>query len=430
GIPTLLDMLIEYVPSPKEHDDYVGVNPNNDEEETRKVDENGPFSAFVFKTVIDPFVGKISLMKIISGKLKVGMEAFNPNQDHMEKIGHMFLLRGKNQLEAQVAVAGDIAAVAKLQNTITGDTLCDKSKPIQYPAITLPEPTLYMALEPQDKGDEEKISTGLSKLMEEDPSFIVTRNKEARQTLVGGQGDMHIAVINSKLKEKFGVKVSIIDQKIPYRETIKGNSSVQGKHKKQSGGSGQYGDVHIRFSPSTEEFEFQEEIFGGAVPRQYIPAVEKGLRECLPKGVLAGYPVVNVKAVLFDGTYHDVDSSEMAFKIAASLAFKKGIKEAKPVLLEPVMHIEILIPDEYMGDIMGDMNKRRGKILGMEPQDDGSQKVIAEAPQAEMFKYAIDLRSMTQARGSFTMKFERYEEVPAHLAEKIIEKIKLEEDEK
>lgn len=430
GIPALLDMLVEYVPNPKEHIDYVGVNPTNSQEEIRKSDENGPMSAFVFKTVIDPFVGKISIMKVMSGKIKIGAEVYNSSREQFEKIGHMFLLRGKNQLEVQGAVAGDIVAVSKLQSTETGETLCDKAKPIIYPSIILPEPTLYMALEPKDKADEEKISLGLHKLMEEDPSFLVTRNKETRQTLVGGQGDMHIAVITSKLKEKFGVKVSIIEQKIPYRETIKGTSSVQGKHKKQSGGSGQYGDVHIRFSPSTEDFEFAEEIFGGSVPRQYIPAVEKGLRECLVKGVLAGCPVVNVKAVLFDGSYHDVDSSEMAFKVAASLAFKKGIKEAKPILLEPIMHIEIIIPDDYMGDIMGDMNKRRGRILGMEPQNDGSQKVIAEAPQAEMFKYAIDLRSMTQARGSFTMRFVRYDEIPAHLAEKIIEKAKVEEEEK
>jgi elongation factor G len=260
--------------------------------------------------------------------------------------------------------------------------------------------------------------------MEDDPSFTVTRNVETHQTLIGGQGEIQIGIITSKLKDKYGVNVNLIDQKIAYRETIKGNSDVQGKHKKQSGGAGQYGDVHIRFSPSTEEFEFTEELFGGSVPKNYVPAVEKGLRESMEKGPLAGYPVVNIKAVLYDGSYHDVDSNEMAFKIAASLAFKKGIVEAKPILLEPVMHVEIIVPEEYMGDIIGDMNKRRGKILGMEPLSGGNQKVLAEAPEAELFKYAIDLRAMTQARGSFTMKFERYEEVPAHLAQQIIDNAK------
>lgn len=428
GIATLLDMITEYVPKATEHMNYVGLNPKNDEEEIRKCDENEPLSALVFKTIVDPFVGKISLIKIMSGKIKSGTESFNSTQDKSEKIGNLFVLRGKTQLEVSQAVAGDIIAASKLQNTKTGDTLCDKGKPIIYDSIKFPEPTLFMAVEPKSKGDEEKIGTGLQKLTEEDPTFIVERNTETKQTLVGGQGDIHISVITAKLKDKFGVNVDIIDRKIPYRETIKGNSDVQGKHKKQSGGAGQYGDVFIRFSRSEEEFEFSEEIFGGSVPKQYIPAVEKGLKESLEKGVLAGFPVVNIKAVLYDGSYHDVDSSEMAFKIAASLAFKKGMMEATPILLEPIMHVDINVPDDYMGDIMGDMNKRRGRILGMEPQTDGTQKVVAEAPLAEMFKYAIDIRSMTQARGSFTMKFERYDEVPAQLAEKIIAEHKKEDE--
>jgi elongation factor G len=329
-------------------------------------------------------------------------------------------MRGKTQAEADSVAAGDIVAAAKLQFTQTGDTLCDKAHFIKYPPVSIPEPSLYMAVEPKAKGDEEKISSGLHKLMEEDPSFVMNRNAETHQTLIGGQGEIQIGIITAKLKDKFGVSVDLADQKIPYRETIKGKSDVQGKHKKQSGGAGQYGDVHIRFSPSTEAFEFSEELFGGSVPRNFVPAVEKGLRESMEKGPLAGFPVVNIKAVFYDGSYHDVDSNEISFKLAAALAFKKGIVEAKPILLEPMMHVEVLIPDEYMGDVMGDMNKRRGKILGMEPQTGGGQKVIAEAPQAEMFKYAITLRSMTQARGSFIMNFERYEEVPAHLAEKII----------
>ncbi|SKC87963.1 elongation factor G [Maledivibacter halophilus] len=429
GIHTLFNMTSDYMPTPKDmhNGEYEGVNPENDEPIIRKVSENEPFSALVFKTIVDPFVGKISLFKVYSGKLTKDMEIFNANKDEKEKLGSLFMLRGKNQLECDMVTAGDIGAIAKLQYTETGDTLCDKSSLIKYQGIQFPEPCLFMAVEPKSKGDEEKIGASLHRLTEEDPTFVVERNTETKQLLIGGQGNMQLTVITNKMKNGFGVEVDLMDPKIAFRETIKGTSSVQGKHKKQSGGAGQYGDVHIRFEPSTEEFEFAEEIFGGSVPKQYIPAVEKGLRESLEKGVLAGYPVVNVKATLFDGSYHSVDSSEMAFKIAASLAFKKGIEKAKPILLEPIVKVEVLIPEDYMGDIMGDMNKRRGRILGMEPTGDGYQKVIAEAPQVEMFKYAPDLRSMTQARGSFTMKFEKYEEVPAQLAEKIIEAAKQED---
>jgi elongation factor G len=419
GIKELLDALLAYVPGPAAHAPYEGRDAKG-ESVSRACDESAPVSAFVFKTIADPFVGKISLIKVLSGKLAPGIELYNTRVEKNEKLGSLFYLRGKTQSEAPSVPAGDIAAASKLQLTQTGDSLCDKAHIIQYPPVHFPPPSLYIAVEPKVQGEEEKIGSGLHKLMEEDPSFVMERNIETHQTLLGGQGEIQIGIVTAKLKEKFGVDVEQKDPKAPYRETIKGSSDVQGKHKKQSGGAGQYGDVHIRFSPSQEEFEFSEELFGGSVPKNYVPAVEKGLRECMEKGPLAGCKVVNVKAVLYDGSYHDVDSSEIAFKIAASLAFKKGIAEAKPILLEPIMHVEISVPDEYMGDIMGDMNKRRGKILGMEPQPGGGQKVLAEAPQAEMFKYAILLRSMTQARGSFTMRFERYEEVPAHLAEKII----------
>lgn len=423
GIHTMLDMVFDYMPTPKDMHDgvYEGIDPRKEEEISRKVDEKEPFSALVFKTIVDPFVGKISLFKIYSGKLTKDMEVLNANKDETEKIGSLFMLRGKNQLECSEIVAGDIGATAKLQHTTTGDTLCDKNSPIKYEGIQFPEPCLYMAVEPKSKGDEEKIGAALHRLTEEDPTFIVERNIETKQLLIGGQGNMQLTVITRKLKNNFGVEVDLSNPKIAYRETIKGTASVQGKHKKQSGGAGQYGDVHIRFEPTNTDFEFAEEIFGGSVPKQYIPAVEKGLRDSIEKGALAGYPVVNLKATLFDGSYHSVDSSEMAFKIAASLAFKKGMEKAKPVLLEPIMHVEILIPENYMGDIMGDMNKRRGRILGMEPKEDGYQLVIAEAPQAEMFTYAPDLRSMTQARGSFTLRFERYDEVPQQLAQKIVE---------
>ncbi len=426
GIRGLLNMAFEYLPTPQEINDgaYHGEHPDTKAEEIRTVDDGQPFSAAVFKTIVDPFVGKISLFKVYSGSIRKDMEVLNSSKDETERITNIFLLRGKKQVEVDHVGAGDIGAVAKLQYTETGDTLCDKTKPIVYHRIEYPEPNLYLAVEPKDKKDEDKIGTSLQRLMEEDPTLHVYRNKETHQMLVGGLGTMHIQVTTAKLKNVFGVEVELVPQKIAYRETIKGNADVQGKHKKQSGGSGQYGDVHIRFSPSKQEFEFEEDIFGGSVPKQYIPAVEKGLRESIVRGVLAGYPVVNVKAVLYDGSYHDVDSNENAFKMAASIAFKKGMEVAKPVLLEPVMHLEITIPDDYMGDIMGDMNKRRGRILGMEQASGGYQKVVAEAPQAELFSYATDLRSMTQARGSFAMAFDRYEEVPAHLAQKIIDEAK------
>jgi hypothetical protein len=419
GVEGLLDLLLEYVPTPLQHGPYRGFNDKNEPVERISVTD-APMSAFVFKTIVDPFVGKISVMKVITGKINSGTEVYNERIGKTEKLGKLFFLRGKEQLELNYAEAGDIVAVAKLQNTKSGDTLCDKSDVIRYLPLDFPSPTFYIAIEALDKNDDEKMGVGLARLREEDPSFVVERNNETHQTLLGGQGDIQLGIILAKLKDRFGVSVKTVPQKIAYRETIKGNSDVQGKHKKQSGGAGQYGDVHIRFSPSDKEFEFSEELFGGSIPKNYVPAVEKGLIESLERGPLAGCKVVNIKAVLYDGSYHDVDSNEVSFKIAASLAFKKGIVEANPCLLEPIMHVEITVPDEYMGDVIGDMNKRRGKILGMEPLPNGGQKVVAEAPQAELFDYALGLRSMTQGRGIFEMKFERYEELPKHLAEKII----------
>ena len=419
GVKEALEQFITLVPKPGDHEPYAAKN-DDDEDIEVAVESAGKPAAFVFKTIADPFLGKISLAKVISGTLKAGQEIYNARAEKSEKLGAMFFMRGKTQEEAPVVEAGDIVAIAKLQFTKTGDTLCEKANIIKFEPVQFPSPSLYIAVEPAKKGDDEKVGTGLHKLMEEDPSFVLERNVETHQTLLGGQGEIQLNIITSKLKDKFGVEVVSVPQKIAYRETIKGTSDVQGKHKKQSGGAGQYGDVHIRFSPAQEDFEFSEELFGGAIPKNYVPAVEKGLRESMEKGPLAGCKVVNIKAVLYDGSYHDVDSNEMAFKIAASLAFKKGIAEAKPCLLEPVMKLEIVVPDDYMGDVMGDMNKRRGKILGMEPVAGGGQKLMAEAPQAELFDYAIVLRSMTQARGSFTMAFERYEEVPAQIAQKII----------
>lgn len=429
NIKETLQSLIDFTPKPISHKPYPALD-GDDKEIEVPCDPTGKTAILIFKTVADQVLGKISFAKVISGKLKAGQEIYNASTEKIEKLGTMFFLRGKQRTDADVAEAGDIVAIGKLQHTGTGDTLCDKGAVIKFPHIAFPKPTFYIAVETRSKGDEDKVGGGLHRLMEEDPSFVLERNNETHQTLLGGQGEQQLNVIIAKLKEKFGVDVDRVEQKIAYRETIRGNSDVQGKHKKQSGGAGQYGDVHIRFSPTTEEFEFKESLFGGSIPKNYVPAVEKGLRESMDKGPLAGCKVVGVKADLYDGSYHDVDSNEMAFKIAAGLAFKKGIVEAKPCLLEPVMHIEITIPDDYMGDVMGDMNKRRGKILGSEPLSGGGQKVLAEAPQAELFDYAVTVRSMTQARGTFEMKFERYEPVPGHLADKIIAEHKKAEEER
>lgn len=427
GMKDVLDSIVHFLPNPLQGNPQKAKR--GEESADIAISAAEKPAAFVFKTIADPFLGKISLLKVIGGSLRSGMELYNPRSEKPEKLGALFFMRGKSQSDPGDVAAGDIVAAAKLQFTKTGDTLAEKGSNLIFDKIEFPKPSLFFAIEPKAKGDEEKVSAGLQKLMEEDPSFVTQRNSETHQMLIGGQGDIQLNIIIAKLKERYGVEVEQVEQKIAYRETIKGSSDVQGKHKKQTGGAGQYGDVHIRFSPSAEEFEFSEELFGGSVPKNYVPAVEKGLLECMSKGPLAGCKVVNVKAVLYDGSYHDVDSNEMAFKVAASLAFRKGIVEAKPCLLEPIMKMEIFVPDDYMGDVMGDINgSRRGKILGMEPQMGGGQKLMAEAPQAELFDYAIALRSMTQARGSFSMEFDRYDEVPSNLAAKIIEKHKLEEE--
>lgn len=420
GIDEVLRSIARYVPTPSKHAPYIGKN-SKDEDVEVITDVSADPVMYVYKTIADPFMGKISYAKVLSGTVKLGQELYNPRSQKSEKLGSMFFVRGKQQENATEVPAGDMVALAKLQHTKTGDTLCFKAKAVTMPGINFPKPNYFVAVEPAEKKDEEKMAQGLHKLMEEDPSFVLERNVETHQSLLGGQGDIQIGIIRAKLKERYGVSVKVIPQKIAYRETIKGSSDVQGKHKKQSGGAGQYGDVWIRFSPSQQNFEFSEELFGGSIPKNYVPAVEKGLLECMDKGPLAGCKVQNVKAVLYDGSYHDVDSNEVSFKIAASLAFKKGIVAANPCLLEPIMKLEITVPEKYTGDVMGDMNKRRGRILGMEPTDNGKTKLLAEAPQSELFDYAIVLRAMTQARGTFTVEFSKYEELPAHLAEKVIE---------
>lgn len=431
GVTALLDTIVTYMPSPAERPAVKGINPKTGEEEERTADPNEPFSAFVFKTVIDPFVGKLSLFKVISGKLTADTELYNANKDSTEKINSIYFLRGKKQIQVDEIITGDIGAIAKLQVTETGDTLCEKEAPIIFPQLEFPEPAISLAIEAEKEGEEDKVMMGLNRLAEEDPTFSVIQDSEMSQTLVAGVGELHLEVIASKLKSKFGSGITFKEPRIPYRETIRKPVKAEGKHKKQTGGHGQYGHVWIDFEPIGDvsiPFEFVDKIVGGVVPRQYIPAVEKGLQECLRKGVLAGYPMVGIRATLYDGSYHSVDSSEMAFKMAAALAYRKLI-DGKPVLLEPIMKVEVVVPDEYMGDVIGDLNRRRGRILGMTPLNGGLQKVEAEVPQAEMTKYATDLRSMTQARGEFKLSFVRYEEVPENISSKIIEEAKKAEEE-
>ena len=427
GINTLLEDIVECFPSPKYAIPQKAKNLSTNEEVFLKLNEKDPFSAFVFKTIADPFVGKISLFRVITGKLNGEVDVINSNKDKPEKLANVFFMRGKNQIPTKEIVAGDIGAVAKLQYTSTGDTLCDGNFKVIFDKINFPKANLSMVAIPKNKGDEEKISLGMTKLLEEDPVLSLSRDTENAEIIISGLGETHLEVVASKLKSKFGVDVNLQVPKVPYRETIKGKADVQGKHKKQSGGHGQYGDVKILFearNDGEQDLEFVDKVVGGVVPRNFIPAVEKGLKECMNKGVLAGYPVIGLKATLHDGSYHPVDSSEMAFKVAASLAYKKGMEEANPILLEPIMHAEIVVPNDYMGDIITDINKKRGRVIGMEPEGEVNQKVIVEGPMAEMFKYATDLRSITQGRGNFDMTFERYEEVPPNEASKIIENSK------
>ncbi|MGN0183483.1 MAG: elongation factor G [Aristaeellaceae bacterium] len=429
GLSKVLDNIIDLMPSPAGAV-TVGVNPKTGDEVERVCEDSAPFSAQVFKTMADPFVGKLSLMKVVSGTLTGDMMLYNSNAEKSEKPGTIYTLKGKKQNPTQKVCAGDICALAKLQSVATGNTLCDGNNPVKYPEIEFPAPCISKAVYAKKAGEEDKIFSGLARLMEEDPTITVTKNVETTESVLSGLGEMHIEVVAKKLASKFGAECVLQDPKIPYRESIRKPIDVQGRHKKQSGGHGQFGDVKIKFRPNDDpndtEFHFVDSVVGGTVPRNFIPAVEKGLRDNIKHGVLAGFPVVGLTAELYDGSYHPVDSSEMAFKTAARLAFKQ-LTGANPILLEPIYHVEVDVPDQYMGDVIGDMNKRRGRIMGMDKVGE-LQRVTAEAPLSEMFKYATDLRSMTQARGSFTMQFERYEEVPATDAKKIIETCKQEEE--
>ena len=410
----------DYLFSPDDVEPVIAKDVKSGEEKEIECKSDGPVVLKVFKTVVDNYVGKMSFFKVVSGKLTPDTTLYNANKEENEKIGKLFTLRGKKQIEVPFLEAGDIGVAAKLALTETGDTLSDSKAPVILDGIEFPKPVLSMAIVPKSKGDEEKISQGLAKLMDEDKTFTLTSNKETGESVISGLGEQHLNVICSKLLSKFGVDVNLKDPKIAYRETIRKKVKVEGKHKKQSGGHGQYGHVWIEFEPcESEDLIFEEKVFGGSVPKNYFPAVEKGLRESMAKGVVAGYPVINLKATLLDGSYHPVDSSEMAFKTAASICYKTGLEQANPVILEPIGMLKAKVRNDYTGDVTGDINKRRGRILGMNPLDGGETEIEALIPSSEMTKYATDLRAITNGRGSFTFEIDHYEEVPAHLVEKI-----------
>ncbi len=421
GIQPLLNFIVNCFPSSMDRPSVTGMDLKTQEEIKIEPNPQSSLCALVFKTMADPYIGKLTYFRVFSGVLKADSHVFNSSRDREEKVGQVFFMRGKNQETTPEVIAGDIGVIAKLQETITGDTICTRDQPIKLPPIEFPVPIISAAVQPRSKGDEDKLGTALARLVEEDLSFSVERDTEVGQTIISGMGETHLEIMTERLKNKFSVEVDLIPRKVPYKETIRTKVEAEYKHKKQTGGHGQYGHVFLRLEPLARgtNFEFADEIFGGVVPKQYVPAVEKGVREAMQEGILASYPVVDVKVTLYDGSYHVVDSSEISFKIAAAMAFRKGMQQANPVILEPILEVEVIIPEEYMGDIISDLNARRGKILGVESYQK-NQKIKSLVPMAEMLRYAIDLRSITQGRGSFHTKFSHYEEVPSHIAEKII----------
>lgn len=421
GAAPVLDAIVDYLASAADLGSFAGIDPKIKEPIERHPDVRDPFSAIVVKTVNDPFAGKLSIFRVLSGKVAADSNVLNVNKDSKERLGHLLKLVGKKQNQVDSAVAGEIIAVSKLKETATGDTLADEKGPILYPGFTQAPAAISFAVEPKSKNDDEKAGLALHKMNEEDPSLEMHRDPQTRDLILSGVGQQHIEITIERLKRKYGVEVELKAPKVPYKETIKGKAEAQGKLKKQTGGRGQYGDAWLKVEPLARGtgFEFVDDVVGGVVPRQYIPAVEKGVREALLEGFLAGYPIVDVRVRLFDGSYHDVDSSEMAFKIAASMGFKAALAKAKPVILEPIMILEVSSPDENMGDVIGDLNGRRGKVIGVDSRP-GGQVIKAHVPMSEVLKYSPDLRSMTSGRGSFTIGFSHYEELPAHLAEKII----------
>ncbi len=420
GIERLLDLIVEYFPTYAERGTVEAFDQKNNPV-TLKTSENETLSAFVFKTIVDPFVGRISYLKVMSGVLTTDASVVNANKDQSEKISQIFSIRGKHQVAVGKLFTGDIGAVVKLQNTFTNDTLADKERPVYFKSVEFPPAMLSVAIWPKSKNDEDKLSSSLQRILEEDQSARLENNSETGELILYGLGDQHIDVILNKLKTKYKVEVSTTPPTVPYRETIQGKVKAEGKHKKQSGGAGQYGHVWVEFEPSdSEEMVFEEKIFGGSVPRQYFPAVEQGLRECMNKGVLAGYKVVGVKTTLVDGSYHDVDSKEIAFKAAARLAYNAAMPKAKPVILEPIVKVDVVVPEDYVGTVIGDFNKRRGMILGMDMLAGEKQRVTAEVPMSEMMTYATQLRSFSQGKGSYVQEFVRYQKAPIEIQDKVI----------
>ena len=430
GIQPLLDLLTDVCPSPGDRPAVEGHDPKNGERLTRESSEDAPFSALVFKTITDPYAGKITLFRVYSGLLSSDSTVYNVSKGCKERIGQVVVLRGKNQVPVPALGPGDLGAVVKLKETGTGDTLCDERNPIRLQPMEIPSPIIEYAIMPKAKGDEEKMSVGLQRLREEDPSLQVRRDPQTREIILAGMGKAHLEIAIERLKRKFGLEVQMKTPRVPYKETIHGRVEVQGRHKKQTGGRGQFGDCWIKIEPLPRGggYEFVNQVVGGAIPRQYIPAVEKGIVEAMEEGVLAGYPVVDLKVTLYDGSYHTVDSSEMAFKIAGSLAFKKGVLQANPGLLEPIMTVEVAVPDESMGDVIGDLNSKRGRVLGVEAKGKG-QAIKAQIPLAEMLEYATQLKAITGDRGDYTMEFSHYDELPLHLKERVVAESKREKEE-
>ena len=427
GADRVMDFIVDYTPAPSEHEWVQGepaASGNGDAPKRHETDAE-PVSLYVFKTISDAFAGRISYFKVFSGVLKNEATVQNFSRGTAEKLSHISILQGKTAVPVTELHAGDIGAVAKLKDTLTGDTLGDKSAPILYPRVKLAEPAITFAIEPKSRADEDKLGPGIHKLMEEDAMLRFFRDPQTQEFLIAGTGQQHIEVIVSKLKKRYHTEVVLKAPKVPYRETIRGKADVQGRHKKQTGGHGQYGDCKIKMEPLVRggQFEFVNDIFGGAIPKNYIPAIEKGIKDAASRGYLAGFPVVDFRVILYDGSYHDVDSNDMSFQMAGRIAFRKAMEQAKPTILEPVMHVEITVPDEFAGSIMGDLNSRRGRIQGMDNKG-GNTVVKAEVPMAEMLTYGVDLTSMTQGRGSFNMEMHHYDAVPGQLQEKIIEKAK------
>ena len=423
GVQKLLDAVIDFMPSPVDIPPIKGVNPDTEEEEERPSDDNEPFAALAFKIATDPYVGKLCFFRVYSGTVKAGTTVYNTNKDNNERVGRILQMHANHRQDIDICYAGDIAAAVGLKNTTTGDTLCDEKHPIILESMEFPEPVIRVAIEPKTKAGQEKMGIGLAKLAEEDPTFRTYTDEETGQTIIAGMGELHLEIIVDRLLREFKVEANVGAPQVAYKETIRGKADVDMKYARQSGGKGQYGHVKIRIEPneSGKGYEFINAVVGGAIPKEYIPAVDQGIQGAMTAGILAGFPVVDVKVTLYDGSYHEVDSSELAFKIAGSMAFKEACRKANPVVLEPIMKVSVIVPEEYTGDVIGDVSSRRGSILGMEPRN-GATQINANVPLSEMFGYATDLRSRTQGRGQYSMEPSHYIELPKSIQQEIVEK--------